>query len=271
MTRIEGHEELGVGFNDGPATYRRRIEIVPGDGFVDAAMEDFIHHFRVRLTHDGATITAAGATGVRVPWSTCPTGAAGLTAMAGTDLADAVRPDLWVDDRRTQCVHTLDLASLAAAHASDPEPLSYEIRLELASITERRAVLDRNGVTVLDWQMEGQSVVAPERFAGLGFDRRRFSAWLAAADPADRELLAVMRRACTIGVGRLMEMDVIAVAGDVRGADDSCHTYRAGVPEVAHRCVGTARETEVDPPGTPIPGGPMDASAPSPGRLPGPS
>jgi hypothetical protein len=259
-----GHEELGVGFNDGPATYRRRIEVVPGAGRVVAAMEDYIHHFRVALTHDGTTITAAEATPVRVPWSTCPTGAAGLAALAGTSLDAAVRPDRWVDDRRTQCVHTLDLASLAAAHAHDTEPTVYEVRLDLASFTERRGVLERNGETVLDVRMEGQSVVSPDRFVGFGLDRPRFSAWLAATDPPDREPLFVMRRACSIGIGRLMEMDVIAVAGDVRGADDSCHTYRVGIPEVAHRCVGTARETEVDPPGTPIPGGPLEAVGPPP-------
>ncbi len=127
--QITTHPELGVGFRSGPATYRRRIEVVPGDGFVDAAMEDYIHHFRVRLTHDGSVILAAEAGGVRVPWTTCPTGAAGLGALAGTSLDDARLPERWMQDRRTQCVHTVDLAAVAAGHAGDLEPMVYEVRV----------------------------------------------------------------------------------------------------------------------------------------------
>ena len=256
--QMDSHPGIGVGLRRGPLTYRRRIEIVPGDGVVEAAMEDYIHHFRVRLTHDGTHVTEAGAVGVRVPWSTCPVGAAGLASMAGTALADGAWADRWVDDRRTQCVHTVDLAALAAAHAQDDGPLVYEVHIDLASFVERRARLDRDGEELLDWQLHGQEVVGDGPYAGMSLDRRPFSHWLETRVPAqEREPVVVLRRACSIGLGRLMDLDAIDVASDARPADESCHTYRTGVPEGSHRCTGTARETEVDPPGTPIPGGPL--------------
>jgi hypothetical protein len=256
--QIDAHPEIGVALLPGPATYRRRIEIVPGAGVVEAAMEDFIHHFGLVLEHDGARITRAEATGVRVPWSTCPVGAAGLASLTGTSLGDAVLADRWVDDRRRQCVHTVDLAGLAAAHALDEAPLVYEIRIDLASFVERTARLARDGEELLVWELEGQQVVGDGPFAGMSLDRRSFSEWLeTSVAPDRREAVVVLRRACSIGLGRLMDLDAIAVAADARPADQSCHTYRSGVPEQAHRCAGTARETEVDPPGTPVPGGPL--------------
>jgi len=256
--QFESHPGIGVGLRRGPLSYRRRIELVPGEGAVDAAMEDYIHHFRIRLTHDGARITSAHAEGVRVPWSTCPVGAAGLSALAGTALDDAVLADRWVDDRRTQCVHTVDLAALAAAHALDPHPTVYEVHIDLASFVRRRARLTRDGVELLDWDLEGQQVVGDGPYTGMALDRGAFSEWLETrVPPHEREPVVVLRRACSIGLGRLMDLDAIDVASDARPADQSCHTYRSGVPETAHRCTGTARETELDPAGTPIPGGPL--------------
>jgi hypothetical protein len=247
-----------VALRAGPHTYRRRIEVVPGDGLVEAAMEDHIHHFVVALHHDGILVTAAEATGVRTPWSTCPQGAAGLAALAGTPLAEVPLAERWLDDRASQCVHTVDLAGVAAAHALDEAPLAYEVVVELASFEDRRAALRRDGELVLDWQLEGQRVVGSGPFAGMGLDRRSFSRWLEGrVAPEDREPVVVLRRACTIALGRLMDLDRLAVAADARGADGSCHTYRRGVPEVATRNVGTARDTELDPVGTPIPGGPF--------------
>lgn len=268
--QVDRHEQLGVGFQPGPATYRRRIEVVPGDGVVDAAMEDYIHHFRVHLDHDGTTISRAEATGVRVPWSSCPVGAAGLAALAGTTLADAVLADRWIDDRASQCVHAVDLGALAAAHAHDTRPLAYEIRVDLTSFADRRAVLWRDGEQLLDWPVQGQAVVGDGLYAGMGLDRRSFSAWLdERVAPEDHEAVFVLRRACGISMGRLMDLDAVALASDVRGADGSCHTYRSGIPETAVRCVGTARHTETDSFGASIPGGPFGAvrgEADSPGQ-----
>lgn len=258
--QVDGHERLGVGYRAGPATYRRRIEIVPGEGVVDAAMEDYIHHFRVRLDHDGTTISRAEATGVRVPWSTCPVGAAGLAALAGTTLTDAVLADRWIDDRASQCVHAVDLGALAAAHALDARPLAYEIRVDMISFAERRAVLWRDGEELLDWPLQGQTVVGEGPSAGMGLDRRSFSTWLERKVAAeDHEATFVLRRACNIALGRLLDLDAFTVAGEVHEADGSCHTYRVGVPEQAVRCVGTVRHTEIEPDGSFIPGGPFVA------------
>ncbi len=95
---------------------------------IEAEVEDYLHHFTVRLTHDGERVTDAVGTAVRAPWQTCPIGAAGVRALVGTDLASAAtHSSAWVTDRSDHCVHVLDLATLAAAHALDHEPTHYEI------------------------------------------------------------------------------------------------------------------------------------------------
>lgn len=261
MRTTAGRRDVREGILAGPATYRRRIEVVPGEGRVDAAMEDFVHHFEVTLGHDGERVTAASAEGVRVPWATCPSDAAGVAAMVGTSLVDAPLAQHWVADRRDQCVHTVDLAALAAAHALDDAPLVYEVRIDLATFTDRRARLWRDGELLLDWQVEAEQVVGAGHFAGMGLDRASLSAWLhERVDPADREPVVVLRRACSISRGRLMDLDVLDVAADARfDAPDSCSTYRVGVAERSVRVRGTARHTELDPFGTPIPAGPVAA------------
>lgn len=260
MASGEGrHAGVGIGLRTGPLRYRRRIEVVPLGDVVEAAMEDYIHHFGVRLAHDGERITEATATGVRVPWTTCPVGAAGIAEIAGTPLAEATVVDRWLDDRASQCVHTVDLATVAAAHATDVAPLVYEIGVELAAFTERRAVLRRDGDVVLDWTVEGNDVVGGGPQAGMSLARAAFANWLTTrVVPDDREPFVVLRRACTIAMGRYMDLDTVAVAGDIHPGDDSCHTYRSEVAAIAARCRGTARETESDAPGSTIPGGPFE-------------
>lgn len=248
-------------FAAGPHTYRRRIEIVPAPGVVQAAMEDYIHHFEVVVHHDGEVVRRAGATGVRSPWDTCAIGAAGVAALAGTPLADASLADRWVEDKRDQCVHVVDTASLAAAHALDEAPLTYEVRVDIASFAERHAVLRRDGDVVLDWRIEGQQVVDGGACTGMGLDRASFSRWLEHVPVADREALFVLRRACSIALGRLIDLDAMTYASDARPADESCHTYRSEVVDVAVRNRGTWRTTEDDDPGTPIPGGPISRQA----------
>jgi hypothetical protein len=104
----------------------------------------------------------------------------------------------------------------------------------------------------------GQVVVGDGPHAGLRLDRRSFSTWLAErATPDEHEALFVLRRATSIGLGRLIDLDLAPTAVGARPADESCHTYRSEVVAVALRNHGSARETERDLLGTPIPDGPF--------------
>ena len=239
------------------AAYRRRIELRPASGVVEAAMEDYVHHFALRLHHDGTAITAVESVPVRVPWTSCPVGAAGLSRLEGVRLDTVADLDAWTDGRSAQCVHTTDLAVLAAAAALRGAARTYEVWVTGVGRRRRSAVLLVDGETWATWVVEGQRVVADDRFDGLSLDRRGYSAWIAAnLGPDEAELAFVLRRGSIIGMSKGVPMDDWVHPDDARPADESCHTYRADVVRVALRNVGTTRDTEDDGPGAPIPGGP---------------
>lgn len=236
--------------------YRRRIELRPSEGVVEAAMEDFMHHFGLRLHHDGTVITAVEVAPERVPWSTCPEGAAGLLRLEGTRL-DAV-PDLqsWMGGRISQCVHTTDLVLLAAATALRGTPRTYEIWVTGSFLEQRHATMDRDGENWADWTIDGRSVLGDDRFAGLTLGQPVFGKWVLehfGAGTDDAEAAAVLRRASVIAMGRGLDMDVWTHPDDARPADESCHTYHAGVVPVSFRNVGSFRTNEDDGAGAPIP------------------
>jgi hypothetical protein len=249
---------------DGDATvpavappYRRRIELRPSDGVVDAAMEDYIHHFALRLHHDGTTIGAIEVAPQRVPWTTCPVGAAGLRRLEGVRL-DRVRDfDAWMGGRSSQCVHTTDLAVLAASSALRGTARTYEVWVTDVSRGRRTAALLLDGRPWATWEIEGNHVVGEGRFAGLPVDGRGFSRWIAEAGadlgPGEAEAAFVLRRGSIIGLSRSIDMDEWTHPDDAHPGDESCHTYRSDVAHVALRNVGTARHTEDDGEGAPIP------------------
>jgi hypothetical protein len=89
----------------GDATYRRRIELRPAPGLMWAEMEDYPHHFTVRIEHDDGVITAIDPDGIRHPWDLCPVGAAGVKALVGVTLSDAADGASWAADRTAQYGH----------------------------------------------------------------------------------------------------------------------------------------------------------------------
>jgi hypothetical protein len=238
-------------------TYRRRIEARVGDGVVAGAMEDYIHHVAARIHHDGGVITAVDVAPERMPWSSCPVGVAGLGSLVGTRVDQVADLSRWIGSRAQQCVHTTDLAVVLAAAALRGADRTYEFTMEGMSRRERVARLLVDGAPWATWVISREQVVDPERsgrFAGLSLDRVGFSKWIAENLSADeREPAFVMRRASTIGLSRGLDIDSWPTAVVARPGDDSCHTYRPEVVEIATRNVGTMRETDADPVGTPIP------------------
>ena len=206
--------------------YRRRVTIRPDPGVLDAEMEDFVHHVRLRLEHDGTVVTAAEGIGIRLPWSTCASGAAGAGLLIGTALRDAGDLNTWAADRSTQCVHVADLVRVAAQHAHDDHDTEYEAVVSPAIGAGRRAVLRENGAVVLDWVIDGE-VPTLDGLSGL-----------------DRERVGVLRRAVHIAPSRCIDLDTFAVANEVRPADSTCFTFRPNVAVSARRMVGTTRRTE---------------------------
>jgi Protein of unknown function (DUF2889) len=225
--------------------YRRVIRLRPEPARIDAEMIDYLHHFRVTVSHRDGVIIAAAASGVRVPWTTCPLGAAGVGRLVGHSLATAADPASWASDRSAQCVHALDLALLAVAHAADSGPTDLEIVVSPAAGVRREAVLRRNGEVQLAWTLQGTTVVAPERFAGLTMAARMFHPWVARRlDPPSRAEAIVLRRASYIAPSRAIDLDLHHTAGELNAADSSCYTFRPEVIATARRVRGSSRPTE---------------------------
>lgn len=245
--------EPGVTLEPTEQPYRRRIELRPSPGAVDAAMEDYVHHFALRLEHDGTTVTAVEVVPSRIPWTSCPEGAVGLLRLVGVPLAEI--PDLhsWMGGRVSQCVHTVDLAVLAAAAALRGRDRTYEVWMTGTGGPRPEVTLHRDGDVWARWTIDGERVVGDDRFAGLTMDRAGFSAWIDAnLDAEDREAAFVLRRGAVIGLSRAVVMDTWVHPSDARPVDDSCHTYGSSVAPVALR-QDRSRRTEDDGLGTPLP------------------
>jgi hypothetical protein len=244
-------------------------------------MADFPHHFRVVLEHRDGVVTDAVAHGLRVPWTTCPLAAAGVGLLAGRRLDEAATPGRWAPDRSRQCVHVLDLAVVAAAHARDTTPTDLEIVVSYLPHPEadptapvgvrmvrgsaqagpvwtvtrpehvrREAVLARDGAPRLRWIVDGEGlsgvVVEPAEFAGLPMTGATFHARLAGiADPGRREEVGLLRRACHIAPSRGIDLDQVAVPADLSPPDSSCYTFRPEVATRARRVLGASRPTEL--------------------------
>lgn len=227
-----------------PADYRRLIDVVPSPGRVVAEMQDYVHHFRVVIDHADGIVTRAEGSGVRVPWTTCPLGAAGVAVLAGTPVPPPAAPDSWVQDRTGQCTHMIDLASVAISHV-DEAPLRYDIVVSPSSGQRRRAVLRRDGHVALEWHLDGDVIASPGVWQGMALRGPELRAWVqTSTDGPLREQVAVLRRACHIAPSRTIAMDDYVVAAEISILDSSCHTLQPGVAQLARRVRGTTRATE---------------------------
>jgi len=233
------------------APYRRRIELRPGPGVVEASMEDYVHHVALRLHHRDAVVEAVEVVGVRLPWSSCGQGAAGLANLRGVGLAEVADLRRWMGARTHQCVHTTDLAVLAAAAALRDRAVDYEVWLEGVGRRRMESRLLRDGDEWATWVLVEGQLVDEGRFAGLRLASRDFAAWTSEhLDAADAEAAAVLRRGTHIGLSRGIDTTSWEHPDDARPADDSCFTYAGDVAGVAVKTI-RLRATEEDGEGAP--------------------
>jgi Protein of unknown function (DUF2889) len=228
------------------ATYYRRITVRPDEGSLEAHMQDFCHHVKVVLDHDDGRIVTARAEGLRLPWNTCPLGAAGVSRISGMTAADARNQNNWPGGRIVNCVHAVDLTLVALAHLQDREPFTYYVSVTPAFAPVRIARIERDDQLLLEWTVEGLRLTGPEPYAGRTLARADFNKWAAQLDPVEREAATVLRRACHIAPSREIDLDTMRVAADSIGADASCHTLQEGVIERARRNVGSSRAQLTD-------------------------
>jgi len=227
--------------------YRRRTVLTtPEPGLVVADLEDDFHHFVVALRHDGATITSVECTSLRWPWSTCPSAAEPLRALAGMPLAPRFTAAAAWTNPRMNCTHQFDAACHAITHAYwRRDRRQYDIEVpSRAPDGEGTVRLWVDGALRLTWTVTWAGLVAPAPPFDAAPWKGGFMRWAdATLEPDDAECAIALRRGCDIGMGRNMDLDSVARA-DLLPASMTgvCHSMQPGVMERAARHVGSIRD-----------------------------
>lgn len=213
--------------------FRRRFAVAVGDGWVRSAVEDDYHCMRVTIRHDGVRAVSVAGEVIRAPWTTCPNAGLQLEqTFEGVALGEfAAR-----GEKTSNCTHLHDLALLAAAHAFDAQPLSYEILVSDPIDGLRHVEIRRDGKPALGWIESGLRIVEPAEIAGMTLDKLR--PWIDTLSAEQQEAARLLRWANMIANGRQIPMER---QSDASRMPSNCYTFQPGRKEVAQR-VGLIRD-----------------------------
>ena len=235
---------------DGEASggrFRRLIDLARRDErTVVGWLEDEVHHFGVTIIHDETQVVDVAVATVRFPYTTCGAAGAPFRKVIGAPLTERATDIGQVVDMRIQCTHLYDLAALLVAFAAsgrrrrryeavvDDRPFVGLNPVGRRVMGEGKARLQQDGVDVLCWQIDGQTVTGPGEWAGWplmdGFRRRSEMLEIERAEQA-----FVMRRAIMVANGRTAAR--YPLPRD-RGWPGVCHTFQPHVREYAERIEG---------------------------------
>lgn len=211
--------------------FRRRIRIEPSERSVRAAVEDDFHHMHVTLHHDGATVASVDGVMERAPWTTCPGAPAQLReTFTGVALADVAGRG----QKQANCTHLHDLAVLAAAHAGDAEPMTYDIFVSDPVEGSNASEIRRNGKTVLAFTMEQGVVVEPIEAAGISVLKLR--PWIDSLPTDQCEAARILQWATIIAHGRVIPIEQ---QSDATKIPPNCYTFQP------HRAVEAIRNGKI--------------------------
>jgi hypothetical protein len=233
--------------------YRRRIRLLARDEHrVSAGLEDDQHYFTVELEHDGESVTTITSRSVRAPWTTCPAAGAQLQTLIGVGLDDRCLVVAGRTQSDQHCTHQLDLATLAVAHAARvtsgrSRSRQYDIAVPFGLLGgERHTVtLARDGQDLLAWELEGPTIVAPPPWSE---PTGGFARWADATFDADTaEAAIVLKRACSIGMSRGMDLDAFPTLADMPGLSPVCWSMQPERAPVAVRNRGLIRDYDARP------------------------
>ncbi len=239
-------------------SYRRRIRVVASSpDVVEAGIEDDFHHFRLTLRHDAERVRSIESRAHRIPWTTCDDAGGALQLLEGMPLRPScLAVGRWTDPYQ-QCTHMFDIAGLAAAHAyrSVRDPTSDRIRQYDAIVpygfnqgAPRDVRLWHDHTLVLAWTIQGDRCVAPAPFSDVAFTGGFFRWADTSLPPDDAEAAIVLRRACTIGMGRGMDQDQWNSAAEVSsGSTGVCYSQQPERRNVALRVRGNVLDFDANP------------------------
>lgn len=211
--------------------FRRRMRVEPGQGAVRAAVEDDYHCMHVVLHHDGARIASVDAAMERAPWTTCPSAPDQLReTFVGAELAEVAARG----QKQANCTHLYDLALLAAAHAGDAGPTTYDMLISDPVEGRNRAEIRRDGSAVMGWTVDKGEIVEPVAIAGIPLMKMR--PWIETLEPADREAARLLQWATIIAHGRAIPLEN---QSDASRIPPNCYTFQP------HRAVHAVRVGEI--------------------------
>ena len=193
--------------------FRRRLGICStgniARGETRAALEDDFHHFRVRVSHEGGRVHQVVGWAVRHPYSTCPLAANQLSRLIDTPLDPRAQAVMRATNPTEQCTHLMDLAGLAiAAAARSITRRWYDISIPRRVAGRTHAILDKDGVRALAWELLDTTIMGPAPFQGVSL-REGMAAWAFTHLPEEQaEAALILRRCALISLGRAKNLDV---------------------------------------------------------------
>jgi len=214
--------------------FRRRFSIVPGAGWVRAEVEDDFHCMSLTVHHCDGIATSIEPAILRAPWSTCP---GAVEQLKQTFTGVALEAFAERGEKRSNCTHLHDLATLGAAHAFDDKPLVYDVLVSDPVDARRQSELRCNGVAQLRLvHMDGRLVDPPE-LAGVTLDK--LGPWIASLEPQFQEGARVLRWGMMLANGRTIPLERQSDA--LRMPVGNCFTFQPQVRTAAKR-IGEIRD-----------------------------
>jgi hypothetical protein len=198
--------------------YRRRLRVEPSSCVAVAMLEDDMHCMAVTLQHAEGVVTAIEARTIRAPWDTCPGARAKLTETflgARLDEVTARR------EKKQNCTHLHDLAVLAAAHAGDATPITWDIRASDPVDGERVLTIFRDGSEVHRWTEQDGRLISPLELASLTLLQLR--EWIASLDGEVQEAARLLQWGGLVAHGRTIPLEQQSVASALPA---NCYTFQ---------------------------------------------
>ena len=197
------------------------------------------------LRHDGARVVAVEGEGHRYPWTTCPSAVEPLRALVGAPLTTKLSALGEHGVARRNCTHLFDLSGLAIAHAArgDTGKRQYDVAIDDRDGKRTQPEVWRDGELVLTWELNGRQLLGPPPFEGVSL-RGGFIAWAEATlEPDEAEAASILRRACDISLGRVMDLDMFETA-EMLGEQvhGTCHSFQPEMLTQAVRVKGQTRD-----------------------------
>ncbi|MES2025641.1 MAG: hypothetical protein V4448_08805 [Pseudomonadota bacterium] len=231
----------------GSGCYRRRVILIADKHVVTAALEDDYHHFVLQLHHDGSHVTGITSDAKRFPWSTCPSASPKLQQLIGAPLSYEVLLTQAGLDAHTQCTHQLDLAVAAIMQAVRGGHRQYDAVVSDAQGDRCTAALSVDGQQIIEWTLDGSTIVAPAAQAGLNLRKINMAA-MTLQDIDEIQAFGLLRRAVMIAGGRRFDFDrLVDMSIFAERMTGACFAFQPERIPLAKRAKGSIRDFTIRP------------------------